>query len=163
MDSSEEDNSGTSEEFSFEIKSRDELYNQMQETLKSVEQLLEIPKDVARLMLSILQWDKDKLFEQFFENNLNHLCELFNIAIKTSGSKPYIVGANCDICIESHPNTDMILLHCGHYFCQTCCDIYVKIKIQLNSVGIGDLTGKFFIAVFLKIIFNRNNMSGHGL
>lgn len=41
----------------------------------------------------------------------------------------------CDVCLLPLPSADMHQLGCGHAFCRSCCDNYIRIQLGQGDIG----------------------------
>ncbi|CAH8666504.1 unnamed protein product [Schistosoma margrebowiei] len=124
----------------YEILHPNQLSQLMSDITKEVEQIIQIPPTYLRLLLAHFKWDKDALMEFYFEHGKADTFAQTGILdpmdIPVTGSKNLCEKKNeivCDICFLSTTPSQMFGLSCAHYFCLTCWQRYLKIKIMEES------------------------------
>ncbi|VDO97102.1 unnamed protein product [Soboliphyme baturini] len=140
------------EEYHFEVLDSDEILHHMNETIKEVAGLTQLPLTTARILLNHFKWDKEKLLEMYYdcsdqENIFReaHVISPFKKCPAASSSKSSsVMGTSrsitslnemCQICMHSYDPTLMIGLECSHRFCMSCWITYLTTKIMDEGMG----------------------------
>nr|CAH8872564.1 unnamed protein product [Trichobilharzia regenti] len=125
----------------YEILHPNQLSQLMSDITKEVEQIIQIAPTYLRLLLAHFKWDKDALMEFYFEHGKAHTFSQASIIdpmdipetsnhTKTNEKKTEMF---CDICYLPATPSQMYGLSCAHYFCLSCWQRYLKIKIMEES------------------------------
>uniref|UniRef100_A0A1B6EDI8 RBR-type E3 ubiquitin transferase n=1 Tax=Clastoptera arizonana TaxID=38151 RepID=A0A1B6EDI8_9HEMI len=61
------------DEYPYEVLSTEEIVQHMVETIKLVNNVVEIPATITRILLNHFKWDKEKLYERFFDGDQEKL------------------------------------------------------------------------------------------
>ena len=61
------------EEFKYEILTPEKIVQDMVESIREVNQIIQLPPTTARILLHHFRWDKEKLMERFYDGNQERL------------------------------------------------------------------------------------------
>ena len=117
---------------SVKVFEEDQLLVQQHEVMKRVSELLNITPSAACCLLRHFKWNYDELSQKYFEDP-DGLRGSLGLDLGTT--KPFSEGsshtqANCNICFDEVPGSDLIALKCGHWFCRDCWSQYLQSKID---------------------------------
>lgn len=109
------------EEYYYEVLSTEEIVQHMTNCINDVNNVLQIPSTITRILLNYFHWDKEKLMERFFDGNQDELFEdarVINPFKKLSILKPKftkrILGSEeCEICfiVSKTQSKEIFLLY----------------------------------------------------
>jgi hypothetical protein len=150
MSTAKRKNDSNDEDFKFEVLTPEKIVQTMVDTIKEVNQVLELPPTITRILLHHFRWDKEKLMERFYDGNQDRLFKEAHVVnpFKTkSSSQSSITSASsssrnrpkesdCNICYLTYPEKDMASLECMHKFCKECWQTYLKTKIIDEGMGL---------------------------
>jgi len=135
-----------SDEFKYEVLCPDKLNQAMNKDIEEINNIINPPLPVATIsvLLNHLKWDKQRLFELYYEDP----DKLFKEA-KISRPKPTkvkhagkgkrstaIENVFCEICFSKSPKSNMTKLpECEHLYCNECWSSYLRNKIVDDGVG----------------------------
>eukprot|EP01080_Neovahlkampfia_damariscottae_P005380 gene5380-9187_t len=116
---------------SFESLSAEELINKQQLEVLNTSEVLDIPVSISGVLLRAYNWDQEKLFGEFFEDqkkvfkksNINSTSETFHIGQK---EKTY----ECGCCYDDFTGIDMYSLNCDHFLCKKCWKSFLTVSIN---------------------------------
>jgi ariadne-1 len=129
----------TEEEYYFEVLTTDEIVNHMVESIKEVNNVIEIPITTVRILLNHFKWDKEKLMDQYYSDSQErmfkeaHVVSPYRKPVTTSKVKKVVQPhqvLDCEICCLSLPKQMMTGLECGHLYCKQCWTDYLTTKIM---------------------------------
>ena len=92
--------------------------------LKEVQSIIQIPMTSVRILLNHFKWDKQKLYERYYQEGDSE--DIFEEAKVLSPSKIEELAAktldspsstDCEICFLPLPEISKAGLECGHLFC----------------------------------------------
>ena len=113
----------------------------MVESIKEVNNVIQIPTTTVRILLNHFKWDKEKLMERFYSDEQEAMFEEAQVIspYKTAATASALKAARgaastasvveCEICCSSYPKQMMTGLECGHQFCTLCWTEYLTTKI----------------------------------
>lgn len=132
------------EEFKYEVLTPELIVKNMIETIREVNQVIQLPPTTTRILLHHFRWDKEKLMERFYDGNQDRLfkdAHIVNPFKASSSSQALSKGTRsrdfvCEICYLSCAESDMASLDCMHKFCKLCWREYLKTKIIDEGMGL---------------------------
>lgn len=151
MSTAKRKNDSNDEEFKFEVLTPEKIVQTMVETIKEVNQVVELPPTITRILLHHFRWDKEKLMERFYDGNQDklfkeaHVVNPFKIKLSSqssitsaasTSSKNKVKEYDCNICFLGYPEKEMASLECMHKFCKDCWRVYLKTKIIDEGMGL---------------------------
>ncbi len=105
----------------YQILSVEQIVQLMNESIKEVISVIELPMNIIRILLNHFHWDKQKLLERYFDGNEEKLFSEAHII------NPNNKGINfpkkkkrnqiCFICYNEVSMNGMTSISCGHEFC----------------------------------------------
>ncbi|XP_013780319.1 E3 ubiquitin-protein ligase arih1-like [Limulus polyphemus] len=134
------------EEFHYEVFSTEEVVQHMIDCIKEVNTIVQIPPTVTRILLNYFNWDKEKLYERYYDGDQERLFKEAHIVspYKRPAKKSYkqiatrsgvVMTEECEICLRELPVMMMTGLACGHRFCSECWSQYLTTKIMEEGMG----------------------------
>jgi ariadne-1 len=111
--------------------SAEDLINSQQEQVIHCHEVLGVPLSVAGALLRAYNWDKEKLFVDFFDNR-DRVIKKANIDLtdyvfhKGDARKEM----TCPVCYDDYPGDQMLALSCKHFLCTTCLKDYIEVEIK---------------------------------
>ncbi|XP_062246151.1 E3 ubiquitin-protein ligase arih1 isoform X3 [Platichthys flesus] len=131
------------EDYRFEVLTAEQILQHMVECIKEVNEVIQNPATITRILLSHFNWDKEKLMERYFDGNLDKLfseCHVINPSKKPRIRPPINTRSSaqdlpCQICYLNFPNSYFTGLECGHKFCMQCWGDYLTTKIIEEGMG----------------------------
>lgn len=94
--------------------------------------LLEQPKESTAILLRYFRWNKERLIEQYMDNQEEVLTKA-GLGQDMTTSPPRIEKRSdfmCDICCEDGPELETFAMKCEHRFCIDCYRQYLAQKIK---------------------------------
>uniref|UniRef100_W5K6M5 RBR-type E3 ubiquitin transferase n=1 Tax=Astyanax mexicanus TaxID=7994 RepID=W5K6M5_ASTMX len=130
------------EDYRFEVLTTEQILQHMVECIREVNEVIQNPATITRILLSHFNWDKEKLMERYFDGNLDKLfseCHVINPS-KKARTRPMSTRSSnqdmhCQICYLNFPNSYFTGLECGHKFCMQCWGDYLTTKIIEEGMG----------------------------
>uniref|UniRef100_A0A8C2BVD1 RBR-type E3 ubiquitin transferase n=1 Tax=Cyprinus carpio TaxID=7962 RepID=A0A8C2BVD1_CYPCA len=130
------------EDYRFEVLTTEQILQHMVECIREVNEVIQNPATITRILLSHFNWDKEKLMERYFDGNLDKLfteCHVINPS-KNPKTRPMSTRSSsqdmpCQICYLNFPNSYFTGLECGHKFCMQCWGDYLTTKIIEEGMG----------------------------
>lgn len=122
----------------FKVMSAEELINKQHNEVVHAHEVLNIPVSVAGALLRHFGWDKERLYQAFFEDP-DRVCKQAGISLEGSTvrrgdpQEEYM----CPICYDDYNGNEMIALSCGHFFCRHCWGDYINAMIRDGPGCIG--------------------------
>jgi len=115
-------------EAEYQIIATSELRSLMNETLSEICSVLEISPEGAYHLMSKFGWDREKLYNNYYESTGNLKDEL---GITDLSVVPVAPGNPmlCRICYDEAMPADTVQLSCKHAFCEDCYRGYLNNKI----------------------------------
>ncbi|KAM7311629.1 E3 ubiquitin-protein ligase arih1 [Ixodes scapularis] len=134
------------EDFPFEVLTTEDIVQHMIDSIRDVNNVVEIPPTTTRILLNHFKWDKEKLYERYYDGDQERLfkeAHVVNPYKKPSSSKaqkkssrPVAPGMeDCEICLRDLPSSMMTGLACDHRFCTECWNYYLTTKIMEEGMG----------------------------
>ncbi|XP_031718153.1 E3 ubiquitin-protein ligase arih1 isoform X1 [Anarhichas minor] len=131
------------EDYRFEVLTAELILQHMVECIREVNEVIQNPATITRILLSHFNWDKEKLMERYFDGNLDKLfseCHVINPSKKPRIRPPINTRSSaqdmpCQICYLNFPNAYFTGLECGHKFCMQCWGDYLTTKIIEEGMG----------------------------
>uniref|UniRef100_A0A3P8WB83 RBR-type E3 ubiquitin transferase n=1 Tax=Cynoglossus semilaevis TaxID=244447 RepID=A0A3P8WB83_CYNSE len=131
------------EDYQFQVLTAEQILQHMVECIREVNDIIQNAVTITRILLSHFNWDKDKLFERYFDGNVDNLyseCHVINpgkkprvrVQMNTRSSTRYVP---CQICYLNFPSSCFTGLECGHRFCMQCWGDYLTTKIMEEGMG----------------------------
>jgi len=140
-DESEEEE--VEEEFQYEVLTADKIFENMEQCIKEVNDVIERPPTLVKILLNKFKWDTKKLLEQYF-------CDSDNEMFKQPQPQPQLslpqqqstdgddlnssvegrIFVDCEICYLSFMDDELFSLECNHRFCADCWCSYLTTKIM---------------------------------
>ncbi|CAF0734234.1 unnamed protein product [Didymodactylos carnosus] len=123
--------------FHYSVLSQDEYIELMMNYVQEVKDILKLSSPIVKLLLHYFKWNKQKLMENFYDNE-NH-DDLFLQAkiVNPFSIPPSEIEQNeiiCSICC-SDEQKDMYSLDCKHVFCKDCWKHYLINQIVNEGLG----------------------------
>uniref|UniRef100_A0A9J8CVA0 RBR-type E3 ubiquitin transferase n=1 Tax=Cyprinus carpio carpio TaxID=630221 RepID=A0A9J8CVA0_CYPCA len=130
------------EDYRFEVLTTEQILQHMVECIREVNEVIQNPATITRILLSHFNWDKEKLMERYFDGNLDKLfseCHVINPSKKLK-TRPMSTRSSsqdmpCQICYLNYSNSYFTGLECGHKFCMQCWGDYLTTKIIEEGMG----------------------------
>ena len=119
----------------------EDIVKHMVESIKEVNNVIQIPTTTVRILLNHFKWDKEKLMERFYSDDQEAMFEEAQVIspYKTAAAASAVKQARgaaasgsvleCEICCSSYPRQMMTGLECGHQYCTQCWTEYLTTKI----------------------------------
>ena len=136
------------EEFYYEVLTTEQIVEHMVDSIKEVNNVIQIPTTTVRILLNHFKWDKEKLMEKFFSDEQEELFTAAKVvspfnksttasaaAKVTSLGKKEPPTSDCEICFLTLPTSMMMGLECGHLFCTSCWVEYLTTKIMDEGIS----------------------------
>ncbi|XP_064421831.1 E3 ubiquitin-protein ligase arih1 isoform X2 [Latimeria chalumnae] len=130
------------EDYRYEVLTAEQILQHMVECIREVNEVIENPATITRILLSHFNWDKEKLMERYFDGNLEKLfaeCHVINPSKKSRtcqmNTRSSAQDMPCQICYLNYPNSYFTGLECGHKFCMQCWSEYLTTKIIEEGMG----------------------------
>lgn len=82
------------EEFKFEVLDPEKIVHNMIETIKEVNQVIQLPSTSTRILLHHFRWDKEKLMERFYDGNQERLFKEAHIVNPFKSKVIFLVISN---------------------------------------------------------------------
>jgi len=105
----------------YQVLTVEQIHQLMNESISEAMTVIELPNNVIRILLNHFNWDKHKLFEQYFDGNKEKLFSDARIVnpYNDMSSAPKKKKRNqlCLICYNEVLTTQMTSISCGHEFC----------------------------------------------
>jgi len=125
----------TRSENEYKVIDAESLVNEQQEKIFSVAETLGISVEEAGTLLRYFSWDREKLYNEYFENS-QELCKKAGVIIHKT---PYLIESDennkiemreCDSCYEEVKSSEMLSLPCKHFMCKGCWIPYLTYAIE---------------------------------
>ncbi|XP_055572805.1 E3 ubiquitin-protein ligase ARIH1 isoform X2 [Falco biarmicus] len=130
------------EDYRYEVLTAEQILQHMVECIREVNEVIQNPATITRILLSHFNWDKEKLMERYFDGNLEKLfaeCHVINPSKKSRtrqmNTRSSAQDMPCQICYLNYPNSYFTGLECGHKFCMQCWSEYLTTKIMEEGMG----------------------------
>uniref|UniRef100_A0A8C9TTR1 Ariadne homolog, ubiquitin-conjugating enzyme E2 binding protein, 1 like n=1 Tax=Scleropages formosus TaxID=113540 RepID=A0A8C9TTR1_SCLFO len=99
------------EDYRFEVLTAEQILQHMVECIREVNEVIQNPATITRILLSHFNWDKEKLMERYFDGNLDKLfseCHVINPSKKSRtrlNTRSSAQDMPCQICYLNYPNS----------------------------------------------------------
>uniref|UniRef100_A0AAY5K7H9 RBR-type E3 ubiquitin transferase n=1 Tax=Esox lucius TaxID=8010 RepID=A0AAY5K7H9_ESOLU len=130
------------EDYRFEVLTAEQILQHMVECIREVNDVIQNPATITRILLSHFNWDKEKLMERYFDGNVDRLFSECHVINPSKKSKTRLMSTRlsaqdlpCQICYLNYPNSYFTGLECGHKFCMQCWGDYLTTKIIEEGMG----------------------------
>ncbi|XP_029431673.1 E3 ubiquitin-protein ligase ARIH1 isoform X3 [Rhinatrema bivittatum] len=130
------------EDYRYEVLTAEQILQHMVECIREVNEVIQNPATITRILLSHFNWDKEKLMERYFDGNLEKLfaeCHVINPSKKSRtrqmNTRSSTQDMPCHICYLNYPTSYFTGLECGHKFCMQCWSGYLTTKIIEEGMG----------------------------
>lgn len=122
----------------YEILDVDKVHKEMSAIITEVNNLLKVPITTVRILLNYCRWDKEKLVDQYYEDQADLLNKagLNKMPPVIGGIQDDVMELECQICFLTCNIEEMACLDCYHLFCNDCWKNYIQ--EQINGEGVGD-------------------------
>jgi len=125
------------DDYPVEILSTEQIVQDMVNSIKEVNLVIQIPTTTVRILLNHFKWDKEKLMERYYSDDPEAIFAEARVVspnrkiISKSFSKSANPGTfDCEICYLTLPKAMMTGLECGHSYCTSCWTEYLSTKIM---------------------------------
>jgi len=119
-------------EVEYQVYSPQDIQAQQDRQVDEVAGLLEQPKETTAILLRHLRWNKERLIEQYMDNQ-EEVLDKAGLGSDMAASPPRIESKDdymCDICCEDGPGLQTFAMKCDHRFCVDCYRQYLAQKIK---------------------------------
>ncbi|XP_067120275.1 E3 ubiquitin-protein ligase arih1-like [Centruroides vittatus] len=130
------------EEFVYEVLTTEQIVQHMIDCIREVNTVVQIPPTITRILLNHFKWDKEKLYERYYDGDQDRLfseARIINPCNSSNSTQKRIIMASglesCEICFREVPRSMMEGLACGHRFCVECWEEYLRTKIMEEGMG----------------------------
>lgn len=128
MESEAEDEND--EIYAFENLSPEQIFRQMEATLKSISEVMpQVSMSILRTLLNKFKWNKDTLLEKFYTDPEKFL-EQYQINLDDKEKSLESAELVCNICFDEFPKNEIFALKCNHNFCLLCWNSYLENEIE---------------------------------
>ena len=132
------------DDYPYEVLTTEQVLQHMNECVKQVSVVTEMPSTIVRMLLNHFRWDEQKLMERFYDGDQEKFFSEAQVANPFRlGAKPVIKGSSipivdeCEICSSTFVSEMMTGLECGHrlwiscaaHNCQTLVDDDTVVKL----------------------------------
>ncbi|KAI1301586.1 E3 ubiquitin-protein ligase arih1 [Halotydeus destructor] len=130
------------EEYPFEPLTTEQIVLAMTDCIKEVNTVVQLPPTITRILLNHFDWDKEKLYEKYYDEDRSQLFKEARIvdpvetaAVRPSRKSGFQGIESCIICCRDLPPSMLTGLACGHRFCKDCWGNYLTTKIMEEGMG----------------------------
>jgi ariadne-1 len=131
------------EDFPYEVLTTEKIVEHMIDSIREVNTIVQLPPTITRILLNHFKWDKEKLYERYYDGDQNELFQSAHIVNPNTDlnlSKQIKKNSHngmetCIICCRDLPSSLMTGLACGHRFCKECWVNYLTTKIIEEGQG----------------------------
>ena len=131
------------EESKNEVLGTSQVVEVLFKELKEVQSVIQIPLTSVRILLNHFKWDKQKLYERYYQEGSSEdifeeakvlsPSKIEELAARTMDSSP---ATDCEICCLPLADSSKAGLECGHLFCADCWKEYLETKIVQDGVSL---------------------------
>ena len=136
------ESSGTDDvDYPYEILTTEQILQHMNECIRQVNVVIEMPSTIIRMLLNHFRWDKEKLMESYYDGDREQLFSEARVAdpFKSANNveKDWRTRKveECEICLSELVASMMTGLECGHRFCHDCWAEYLTTKVMCEGIG----------------------------
>ncbi|SPP90025.1 E3 ubiquitin-protein ligase ariadne-1 [Drosophila guanche] len=136
-------NAEPEDDFNYEVLSVKQIVQHQWHIIDEVNSVLNLPPQITRCILNHYKWDKEKLFEEYFDISPEEFFQRAHLVNPFTLPPPHVsFGSNslsldpqnmCGICCC--PSDDLRGLACGHRFCAECWKHYLASKTFSEGLG----------------------------
>ncbi|CDQ93083.1 unnamed protein product [Oncorhynchus mykiss] len=115
------------EDYRFEVLTAEQILQHMVECIREVNEVIQNPATITRILLSHFNWDREKLMERYFDGNVDKLfseCHVINPCKKSRtrlmSTRSAVQDLPCQICYLNYPNSVSPFIYYNYI---TCCVI----------------------------------------
>ncbi|KAI3371288.1 hypothetical protein L3Q82_023902 [Scortum barcoo] len=134
------------EDYRFEVLTAEQILQHMVECIREVNEVIQNPATITRILLSHFNWDKEKLMERYFDGNLDKLfseCHVINPSKKPRIRPPINTRSSaqdmpCQICYLNFPNSVSRIMTPS-----LCCTSSLSLSHSTTSCQPDDATERF--------------------
>jgi len=130
------------DDYPYEIMSTEQIVQYMIDSIKDVNTVVQLPPTITRILLNHFNWDKEKLYEAYFDEDREKLFKTAHIVspvpennVNSQSSQSQNGLYECDICCLDLPASMLTGLACEHRFCKDCWINYLTTKIMEEGMG----------------------------
>ncbi|KAI2807760.1 E3 ubiquitin-protein ligase arih1 [Blomia tropicalis] len=127
------------DDYPHKVLSTEDVMKHMNESIKEVNTVVQLPQTITRILLNHFNWDKEKLYERYYDGDQSKLFQdahIVNPNHLNSFVKTIHNGLEfCIICCSELPSNLMTGIACGHRFCCDCWVHYLTTKIMEEGQG----------------------------
>jgi len=127
------------DEYAFDVLSTEQIVQDMVDSIKEVNTVLNIPTTTVRILLNHFKWDKERLMERYYADDQDAMFKEARIISPYSKKNPSAKSLKktrateenvmCEICYLDKHKSLMRGLECGHLYCNKCWSEYLTTKI----------------------------------
>jgi ariadne-1 len=130
-----QDKNPKSQQFSFEVDHRSfspkDIDAAQVKLIREVKDVLGQPPESTAILLRYFRWNREKLIEQYMEDQADVLEAAGLGADASSAAKLTVIpGFECEICYCNEPDVPTFALKCNDRFCVDCYRQYVEGKVK---------------------------------
>jgi len=132
------------DDYPYEVLTTEQILQHMNECMREVNVVIEMPSTIIRMLLNHFRWDKEKLMERYYDGDQEKLFSEAHVAFpcksgvlaKSSKKDSRIPNVEeCEICLSTFVSSMMTGLECGHRFCHGCWAEYLTTKVMSEGIG----------------------------
>ncbi|XP_046912406.1 E3 ubiquitin-protein ligase arih1l isoform X2 [Dermatophagoides farinae] len=126
------------DDYPFKVLTTEDIMRYMNDTIKEVNTVVQLPQTITRILLNHFKWDKEKLYEKYYDGDqtqLFHDAHIVNPNYRPIKKPIYHANEFCIICCVEYPSSLMTGLGCEHRFCRECWTNYLTTKIMEEGQG----------------------------
>lgn len=139
-------------ELTYSVISMEEVKEIQNAEIETVSNFLGLPSEIVKLLLRSFQWNKEKLIEEYTENNIPILHKhglnetLINNHLNYSFKNSFKSGS-CEICFDDNVSV-LSTPFCCHPYCENCLKMYISSKVSENEVKLIKCPNEKCLAAF---------------
>ncbi|XP_053214930.1 E3 ubiquitin-protein ligase arih1l-like isoform X1 [Panonychus citri] len=131
------------DDFPFEVLTTEQIMQHMQDCIREVNNVVQLPPTITRILLNHFKWDKEKLYERYYDEDRKVLFSEAHIIDPADAYNNQQIKKlsyshemeTCIICCRDFPASMLTGLACGHRFCKDCWNHYLTTKIMEEGMG----------------------------
>ncbi|XP_034658009.1 E3 ubiquitin-protein ligase ariadne-1 [Drosophila subobscura] len=136
-------NAETEDDFKYEVLSVKQIVQHQWHVIDEVNSVLSLPPQITRCILNHYKWDKEKLFEEYFDISPEEFFQRAHLVNPFTLPPPHVsFGSSSSLDLGQHmcgicccPSDDLRGLACGHRFCAECWKHYLASKTFSEGLG----------------------------